>query len=429
MAITVAFPLLSAFALPDPGDAVRPPMAAGDAAAGPTTSVVVATEDTYRTPWAPASSAAVDNQVLMAGNEQLDGRVSYLKFPVPTVPSNAANVTVTLTLYQVGASQAGSVTLYRIVDPWAEATLTSANAPGLAMPLGYADAAPTGQATVIRVPVSKVPWGGTASFGLTAGTDGVMALAFGSTQRPDAAQWPTLSISYDLSSAPACSVSSRLVPSCGAWFGSTTNTFGAETGPADAVARQESELGRPLDIVHVYHVGNEDWPTPTELALASNPVVPRLLMINWKPENGSTWTEIAAGANDALIDTVAARIRARLGDRPFFLTLHHEPEQEVQGSGSGFSQADYVAMFRHIVQRLRLDGVTNAVMVWDVMGFSGWADQGYYPRSTRATTSSTGSRTTRTRTTERTSAHSRTARVGLLPASTTGPRRRIRPSR
>ena len=144
------------------------------------------------------------------------------------------------------------------------------------------------------------------------------------------------------------------------------------------MARQEAELGRPLDIIHVYHSGGEDWPTSTELSLISDPTNVRRLFVNWKPEAGSTWADVAAGANDSLIDVTAARIEARLGNRPFFLTLHHEPEQEVQGDGSGFSQSDYAAMFRHVVERLRLDGVTDAVIVWNMMGFSGWGDQGYY---------------------------------------------------
>ena len=231
---------------------------------------------------------------------------------------------------------------------------------------------------MINVPPSKVPFGGTASYGLTAGLGGSLAFAFASTHGPDAGLWPVLSIRYDLSTTPACSVSSALVPSCGAWFGSTTNQIGGETTPGDAVARQESELGRRLDIVHVYHSGSDNWPTQSEVALSSDRTNPRLLMVNWKPENGSTWAQVAAGANDVWIDTVASRIGDRLGSMPFFLTIHHEPEQEVRGDGSGFTPADYVAMFRHVVLRLQGDGVANAVIVWDMMGYSGWGDQGFY---------------------------------------------------
>jgi hypothetical protein len=382
IAALVAFlPMLSSVALPGASAATTGTAgtaAAAMTAAAPVTQTITATEDTYRTPWLPPGRSPVDGQVLMAGDEQLDGRVSYLKFPVPVLPANAADVSATLNLFEVGSAVSGGITVYRIVDPWDQAGLTDASAPGLAGPLGYGDVAGTGGiATSVQLPPAKVPWGGTASVGVTAGSGGALALAFASTRQADQSLWPTLTISYDFSTAPTCSVSSLLVPSCGAWFGSTTNQFGAETSPAAAVARQESELGRRLDIVHVYHSGNDDWPTPTEVALATDPATPRLLMVNWKPENGTSWADITAGLDDPWIDTVAGRILSRLGGTRFFLTLHHEPEQEVLGAGSGFSEADYVAMFRHVVQRLRADGV-DPVVVWDVMGYAAWGDLGYY---------------------------------------------------
>jgi hypothetical protein len=39
---------------------------------------------------AAAGHSPVDAQVLMAGDYRLDGRVSYLKFPVPVLPANEA---------------------------------------------------------------------------------------------------------------------------------------------------------------------------------------------------------------------------------------------------------------------------------------------------------------------------------------------------
>ena len=78
-----------------------------------------------------------------------------------------------------------------------------------------------------------------------------------------------------------------------------------------------------------------------------------------------------------------------------FLAIWHEPENDMKGCGSGKTEADYAAMYRYDVTRLRSLGVTNAVFVMNYMGFSGWSDI----RSTRcgrAMTSSTGSPTTRT---------------------------------
>ncbi len=65
-----------------------------------------------------------------------------------------------------------------------------------------------------------------------------------------------------------------------------------------------------------------------------------------------------------------------------FLTIYHEPEDNVNPSaGSGMTPDDYAAMYRHVVTRLRELGVTNAVFVWNTMGYYGWESylDGLYP--------------------------------------------------
>lgn len=334
-----------------------------------------------------ATSTNGSSPVLMAGDEGLDGRVTYLKFTLPPMPADATGVTATLALSQVGLSGPASSTgtwpavrVYATSTGWSAATLDAANAPGAGPVLGRAGLATSG---VTRIALGSLSGaaptaGGDIAFAVTSVTGEQSAVQFASAEAVDASTRPTLTITFVLRGQ--CSTSSLLVPSCGAWFGSTVNTFGAETGPADALARLESELGRTMGVVHFFHRADEDWPTPTEVALTTASSTPRLLMENWKPEQGSSWAEVAAGAVDGTIDTAAARIVSRLGGKPFFLTLHHEPEQELQGDGSGFTPADYVAMFRHVVQRLRADGATNAVVVWDMTGFSLFGDQGLYPQ-------------------------------------------------
>jgi hypothetical protein len=223
--------------------------------------------------------------------------------------------------------------------------------------------------------VELVP-GQELSFAISSTLGGPGAIDLASLDDTDPALRPQLLVTYLL--PPDCSTSSLLVPSCGAWFGSTANLAGTDRTPTDSVARQESELGRRLDVVHVYHSLDQDWPTPGEVSLVGDPVNRRLLMVNWKPENGNSWAQVAAGSSDAWIDTVAGRVIARLGTSRFFLTIHHEPENDLRGPGSGYTPADYLAMYRHVVQRLRADGVSSAVMVWDVMGYPGWGDQGLY---------------------------------------------------
>ncbi|GAA4234561.1 hypothetical protein GCM10023075_53400 [Streptosporangium album] len=180
-------------------------------------------------------------------------------------------------------------------------------------------------------------------------------------------------------SAPACEVTARLVPSCGAWWGVAPEVFtGRRPGPA--LEQTEGRMGRPADIMHVYHRGSELFPTSEERAIARDPARRRLLLVNWKPSFGHTWAEIAGGAIDRRIDRLADHIRGSFPER-FFLTVHHEPENDVREEpGSGMTAEDYSAMFRHVVLRLRQRGVTNAVTVMTYMGAPNWAAEPWFER-------------------------------------------------
>lgn len=177
--------------------------------------------------------------------------------------------------------------------------------------------------------------------------------------------------------SPACTATSRLIPSCGAWWGLAPEVF---TGaPVEqALHGAESRMGAAADVLHVYHRGSELFPTDAEVRLARDPARPRLLMVNWKPSFDHTWAEIAEGALDGRIDRLAAYLRRTFPER-FFLTLHHEPENDVDSSsGSGMQAIDYAAMFRHVVLRLRAGGVKNAVVVMTYMGAPNWAAKSWF---------------------------------------------------
>jgi beta-mannanase len=172
-------------------------------------------------------------------------------------------------------------------------------------------------------------------------------------------------------------VSSILVSSCGIWWGAAAAVLGSESVD-QALTNYETTIGRTVDIAHYYHRGTQLFPTASEISRAHQAGAHRLLLENWKPENGSTWAAVAAGAQDAEIDAEAAHIKANFGDK-FFLAIHHEPDDEVVAtSGSGFTASDYAAMFRHVVLRLRGDGVSNIVTVMDFTGSPKWGSQSWY---------------------------------------------------
>ena len=177
--------------------------------------------------------------------------------------------------------------------------------------------------------------------------------------------------------APGCGLSTRLVPGCGLLWGVAP---GAYTGaPASRALRQfEAKTGRPADVLHVYHRGDERFPTADEVAAAHDAGRRRILLVNWKVAWGTTWASVAAGGQDARIDRLADHLLAHFTER-FFLALHHEPENEVNPApGSGQTAGDYAAMFRHTVRRLRARGVTNAVFVLVYMAYEQWCVQPWF---------------------------------------------------
>jgi beta-mannanase len=94
-----------------------------------------------------------------------------------------------------------------------------------------------------------------------------------------------------------------------------------------------------------------------------------------------SWAKVAAGGADARIDAEAAYLKSHF-NLPFFLTVWHEPENDVNtAAGSGMTVADYQAMYRHTIRRLRADGATKFVSVMNYMGFGRWNSMldGLYP--------------------------------------------------
>lgn len=133
-----------------------------------------------------------------------------------------------------------------------------------------------------------------------------------------------------------------------------------------------------MDIVHQYHVNGTLFPTAAEKDLALQPGRNRMLYLNWKPATDMSWRDVADGKADARIDA-EARYLATSFNYAFFLTIWHEPENDVNPStGSGKTASDYAAMFHHVVTRLRADGATKFVSVMNYMGYVPWAQKSWF---------------------------------------------------
>lgn len=180
-----------------------------------------------------------------------------------------------------------------------------------------------------------------------------------------------------------CRVTSKLVPTCGVWFGASTPNKNRSNGwdYTKGLAEYEAVAQNVPDILHFYKNGTQRFPNAEEKALAERPGKQRsLLLYNWKPSGKYSWRQVADGAANGEIDIIADSIKAY--PHTLFLNIYHEPEDQVRtAAGSGYTAQDYAAMYRHVVTRLRNQGVDNAVFVWNPMGYYGWRQHldGLYP--------------------------------------------------
>jgi len=176
----------------------------------------------------------------------------------------------------------------------------------------------------------------------------------------------------------ACVTDAKLVPSCNVLWGAAAGGF--TTLPRDHELRTWEKLsGRTSTIFHTYHKGDEKFPTAAEIAMTQDQAHPRVLLLNWRVEYGSTWANVAAGKLDKRIDAFAARIKSTYASKKFFLVLNHEPEDDVRpAKGSGMTAKDFQASFRHVIQRLRSKGVSNMVSVVAYMGNEKWMAQSWW---------------------------------------------------
>lgn len=192
-----------------------------------------------------------------------------------------------------------------------------------------------------------------------------MAVIAPSSARTTDGDRSTATAGQQTAARSTCHLNRILRPSCGVLFGAYAHPRGSQT-PEQAFRRLQRMSGSKLEVMHFYHQGDDLFPTPWEMKLSRSG---HRLLLNWKPEAGHTWAQVARGAADSYIDAEARYLRRHYAHKKFFLVIHHEPENEVvQRSGSGMRAQDFAAMFRHVEDRLKRDGVRNAVYVVNFMG-------------------------------------------------------------
>lgn len=172
-------------------------------------------------------------------------------------------------------------------------------------------------------------------------------------------------------------VNEKLVHSCRPWIGTWANRY-PQAGRGQAqVKLHEHRVGRQMDVVHSYNRPGSNNLNDDEKFFYNREDT--LLYVNWKPT--TTWAD-ADGSNSVVnqnIDTMARDIKA-LGSKKIFLTIYHEPENNVSSGASGCTQykgadgtpSEYREMWRTVHARFDALDVNNVVWVMNYMGFARW---------------------------------------------------------
>jgi hypothetical protein len=162
-------------------------------------------------------------------------------------------------------------------------------------------------------------------------------------------------------------------PAHGAYFGARVRPA-VDTQPAEiaAVHNLQGEIGRRLDIVHVFHMWGDPFPDSSDLAFLRQG---SMLLLSW---SGTDTRAVAAGKYDSLIRQRALAIKAA-GKRIF---LEWRWEMDRPGLRAQIhSPAAYIAAWDHIRSIFAQENVDNVAWVWcpTAAGFANGTAAAYYP--------------------------------------------------
>lgn len=155
----------------------------------------------------------------------------------------------------------------------------------------------------------------------------------------------------------------------GAWVGPAVYT---QQGRIQAVDALQQQIGRRLDIVHIYLQQQARFPTSSDLAFVRQG---SMLLISWALNDTRG---IAAGRYDSGIRQRAREIKA-IG-KPVFLEWRWEMDRPNLRAQIG-SPADYIAAWKHVRRIFAEQHADNVAWVWcpSARGFTGGYAGAYYP--------------------------------------------------
>ncbi|MGZ4536473.1 MAG: glycoside hydrolase family 26 protein [Nocardioidaceae bacterium] len=208
---------------------------------------------------------------------------------------------------------------------------------------------------------------------LLAGALAILFVGDGGEAASDTGSGPTPSVPTETTSVLPALARGPQPPDQGAWVGAWVKpSLPTQSGLVAGVASFEQAIGRPLDVVQVYHQWDDEFPSPADVDFVRQG---RTLMISW---SGTDTRVITSGRFDAEIRQRAEAVKA-LG-APVLLRWRWEMNRPNL-QGSIWSPADYIAAWKHIRAIFTQVGATNAGWVWCPLAddFRASGGPAYYP--------------------------------------------------
>jgi hypothetical protein len=164
-------------------------------------------------------------------------------------------------------------------------------------------------------------------------------------------------------------------PARGVYFGARVKpSIHTQTGAVHAIDTLQRQIGRRLDIVHVYLKWQAPFPKPSDVAFMQQG---SMLLLSWA---GTDTQAIAEGHYDGFIRQRALEIKAT--GKKIFLEWRWEMDRPNLRSEE-HSPATYVAAWDHIRSIFAQQHVNNVAWVWcpTAKGFAGGDAAAFYPGS------------------------------------------------
>jgi hypothetical protein len=221
---------------------------AANAQAATATVTLKSTGDAYVSASAPSSNYGKDHSLRITSKTG-QTKTSYLAFTVPATPGKTvtkAELVVHRTGHHLPATKLSALKMVGYKEN--ESSLTAANAPKGGTVVATATTSTTTQSVSFNVS-SAVKHSGSVVFALTSPvtTD---VLQFASREAGATGPQLVLTTTATASSPAKCSVSTKLVSSCGRWLGIAAQAYSGETGPTALVHDENftgSSFARPTN--------------------------------------------------------------------------------------------------------------------------------------------------------------------------------------